>query len=210
MLGEAVGLSLAERAGIDTAPWRIEGVGETNTLLVRRFDRDGARRIPFLSAMSMLGAADNEPHSYLEIAEALQRFGAATKADLVALWRRIVFNVLISNTDDHLRNHGFLYDGPKGWRLSPAYDLNPVPEDVKPRILSTAIMPDDPSASLDLAFEAAEYFGVSRHDARPIAAEVAEAVATWRSVAKDLGLSSKEIGRMASAFQHGVLSKALA
>jgi len=210
VLWEAVGLTLAQRAGIDIAPWRTEQVGETNVLLVRRFDRDGERRIPFLSAMSMLGAADNEPHSYLEIAEALQRYGAAPKADLIALWRRIVFNVLISNTDDHLRNHGFLYSGSKGWRLSPAYDMNPVPVDVKPRILSTSIMPDDPSASLDLAFEAAEFFGVKKQDARAIAAEIGTVVSGWRTVAKDLGLSPKEIARMASAFQHEDLSKALA
>ena len=91
---------------------------------------------PFLSAMSMLGSKDNETRSYLEIVDALRQHGAAPKADMEALWRRMVFNILISNTDDHLRNHGFLYAGQAGWRLSPAYDLNPVPTDIKPRILS--------------------------------------------------------------------------
>ena len=74
--------------------------------------------------------------SYLEIVDALRQHGAAPKADMEALWRRLVFNILISNTDDHLRNHGFLYAGQEGWRLSPAYDLNPVPTDIKPRILT--------------------------------------------------------------------------
>ena len=97
--------------------------------------------------MSMLGSKDNETRSYLEIVDALRQHGAAPKADMEALWRRMVFNILISNTDDHLRNHGFLYEGQAGWRLSPAYDLNPVPTDIKPRILSTAINADDITAS---------------------------------------------------------------
>lgn len=162
VLWESVALSLAARAGITVPQWRVEPVAGKSALILGRFDRDGARRIPFLSAMSMLGAADNEPHSYLEIAEALRRYGAAPNEDLHQLWRRAVFNVLISNTDDHLRNHGFLYESAKGWRLSPAYDMNPVPVDLKPRILCTAIDPDDPSASIDLAFAAARYFGLDR------------------------------------------------
>lgn len=210
VLWEAVALSLAERAAIRVAPWRIEHVGTTATLLVRRFDRENGRRIPFLSAMSMLGAADNELHSYLEIVEALQRYGAAAKTDMLELWRRIVFNVLISNTDDHLRNHGFLYEGLKGWRLSPAYDMNPVPVDVKPRTLSTAIVPDDPSASLDLAFEVADFFGIKNEQARVIAAEIGTTVSQWRGPAKSVGLSAREIERMASAFEHDDLNKALA
>src|SRR4029079_12282658 len=107
-----------------------------------RFDRRDDARVPFLSAMSMLGAGDKEAHSYLEIAEALRRHRGTPKQDLAQLWRRIVFNVLISNTDDHLRNHGFLYEGQAGWRLSPAYDMNPIPVDVKARVLATAIDPD--------------------------------------------------------------------
>ncbi len=88
--------------------------------------------------MSMLGSKNNETRSYLEIVDALRQYGAAPKAGMEALWRRLVFNILISNTDDHLRNHGFLYAGQEGWRLSPAYGLNPVPTDMKPRILGRA------------------------------------------------------------------------
>ena len=101
--------------------------------------------------MSMLGASDNELRSYLELVDALRQYGAAPKEDMRALWRRIVFSILISNTDDHLRNHGFLYAGPDGWRLAPAYDLNPVPTDIKPRVLTTAIDLEDGTASLERA-----------------------------------------------------------
>ena len=125
VLWEAVALRLATEAGIVTAIGRIEKAAGRPVFLLRRFDREGARRRPFLSAMSMLGAADHETRSYLEIADAIQRYGATPTEDLHELWRRIVFSVLISNTDDHLRNHGFLYEGNRGWRLSPAYDLNP-------------------------------------------------------------------------------------
>ena len=135
-------------------------------LLLRRFDRTDGCRVPFLSAMSMLGADDNELRSYLEIVDALRQYGAEPATDIRGLWRRIVFNVLISNTDDHLRNHGFLYQRGRGWRLSPAYDLNPVPVDVRPRILSVAITIDDPTASLTLAMEVAEYFDLSATEAR--------------------------------------------
>ena len=107
-------------------------------LILRRFDRANGIRLPFLSAMSMLGA--NEAHSYKEFVDALRQYGAAPKEDMRELWRRIVFSILLSNTDDHLRNHGFLYEGPQGWRLAPAYDLNPVPADIKPRNLSTRLI----------------------------------------------------------------------
>lgn len=119
-----------------------------------------------------------------------------------ALWRRIVFFILISNSDDHLRNHGFLYAGPQGWRLSPAYDLNPVPTDIKPRILSTAITEDDSTASFALAMEVAGYFELEDAKAREVAAQVGQAVSTWRGEAARHGLTKAEIDRMASAFEH--------
>jgi serine/threonine-protein kinase HipA len=157
--------------------------------------------------MSMLGAKDNETHSYLEIADALRQHGAAPKGDMEALWRRIVFNILISNTDDHLRNHGFLYDGGDGWRLSPAYDLNPVPTDVKPRILSTSINEDDSTASLALAMSVANYFELVPVKAQEIANHVANAVATWREEAARHRLTKSKIDRMASAFDHKDLQR---
>ena len=103
--------------------------------------------------MSMLNAQDNEQRSYMEFVDALRQWGSAPKEDIRMLWRRIVFSILISNTDDHLRNHGFLYQGSAGWRLSPAYDVNPVPIDVKPRVLATTIDLDSGTASLDWRFQ---------------------------------------------------------
>ena len=148
--------------------------------------------------------------SYLEIADALRQYGAEASNDLQALWRRVVFSVLISNTDDHLRNHGFLYSGNAGWRLSPAYDLNPVPIDLKPRYLSTAIDLDDTQASIDLALTVAPYFALDADDAGAIAKDVARSVRDWRAVAAGLGFARQAIERMSSAFEHDDLANALA
>jgi serine/threonine-protein kinase HipA len=200
---ELVALSLARKAGIEAADARLELVLERPVLLVRRFDRVNGRRIPFLSAMSALGANDRDVRSYLDIADALRPVGAAVADDLAALWRRAAFNVLISNTDDHLRNHAFVYAGRNGWRLSPAYDLNPVPTDVKPRLLSTAIGEDlDVTASLALALEVAGHFGLSAGTARKVVAEVFAAVRGWRKEAARFGIGPAEIDRMATAFEH--------
>ncbi len=206
---EAVTLQLAKRAGIPTPTWEKVTVKRKPVLIVRRFDRIGAERIPFLSAMSMIGAADNETHSYLEIADALRRHSASPKQDLHQLWRRMVFNILVSNTDDHLRNHGFLYQGQQGWNLSPAYDLNPVPVDIRPRILSTAIDEQDTTASLELAYHVANYFELNPQQARSVAKEVAAATATWREIATAHKLKNAEIERMETAFEHRDSEQAL-
>jgi serine/threonine-protein kinase HipA len=158
MQWEAVALDLAARAGIEVPTWRLEQVAGRKALLLRQFDRNGATRIPFLSAMSILGAADNEDHSYLEIIDALRQYGSQPEKDCAQLWRRIVFNILIANTDDHLRNHGFLYQL-RGWKLSPAYDMNPTPSDIRPRVLSLAIDEADNSGSLDVAYGMARQCG---------------------------------------------------
>ena len=148
--------------------------------------------------MGMLGASDNEPRSYLETADALRQHGAAARADLIQLWRRIALSVLISNVDDHLRNHGFLHAGHEGWRLSPAYDLKPTPADIRPRALSTSIDMNDPIASIELALETAEYYGLKQKDAKSIAADVGRAVAGWER-------RSSRAGRFAARNRaHGV------
>ncbi len=159
--------------------------------------------------MSVLSAKDNEMHSYLEIADAIRQISASPQEDLEDLWRRIVFNVLISNVDDHLRNHAFLYTGFSGWRLAPAYDLNPTPIDIKPRILSTAIDITDNSASLDLAFEMAYYFDLENLQAKKIVKEVCSSVVSWRKEALKFKIKKEEIERMISAFEHEDLKKAL-
>ena len=205
-LWEAVALSLAAKAGVPVSEWRLELVADKPVLLLVRFDRQGKIRLPFLSAMSMLTANDNEEHSYLELADAIRQHGAAPIEDLKQLWRRIVLNVLISNTDDHLRNHGFLYAGNNGWRLSPAYDLNPVSG---PRVLSLSIDLGDRTASLDSALAVSDHFGLNTKEARKIAAEVGKAVSAWRSVTKKLGITASEVEDMSPAFEHDDLSKAL-
>lgn len=207
-LWEAVALNLAERAGITVEGRRIEKVDGKPVLILSRFDRDGATRIPFLSAMSMLTAADNEDHSYLEIADALRAYGSQPEQDLHQLWRRIVFNILISNTDDHLRNHGFLYAG-NGWTLSPAYDLNPMPTDIKPRALSLAIDEHESTASLELAYSVAPEFGLKPDAAKQIALEIGRAISGWRERAAEHGIANKEATRMESAFEHEDLRLAL-
>ena len=199
---EAVALDLARRAGIAVPTWRLEQVADRTALLLCRFDRDGDIRIPFLSAMSMLGATDNEHHSYLEIVDALRQFGSQPERDCAQLWRRIVFNILISNTDDHLRNHGFLFDGAGGWRLSPAYDMNPTPLDVRARILSLAIDEADDTASLDVALGMARQCGLKLPAAKEIIGEVQTSVAQWLVCAATHGLGVRDAARMASAFEH--------
>jgi serine/threonine-protein kinase HipA len=199
---EAVALTLAKKAGITTPSWDLETINEKSVLIIKRFDREDKIRIPFLSAMSMLQAKDNEQHSYLEIAYAIVQHGASPKEDMEELWRRIVFSVLISNTDDHLRNHGFLFERPNGWRLSPAYDMNPTPAEIKQRILTTSIDFNDNSASLEIALAVANEFRLSKAQAHKIIKEVAAAVSTWREVAKSFDLTKREIDRMASAFEH--------
>jgi len=202
VLWEAVALTLAKNARISVPSWRLEMILEKPVLIIKRFDRDSGQRIPFLSAMSMLGALDNEQHSYIEMAYALIQNGAAPEEDMAELWRRIVFTIMISNTDDHLRNHGFIYERYKGWRLSPAYDMNPTPIDIKARVLTTTINFDDASASLQTALSVAQDFRLSKNEAYEIIEEVRASVKQWRQVASEVGLSKRECDRMSSAFEH--------
>jgi len=207
---EEVALRLAERASIATPRHELLQVAGKAVLLSRRFDRDGQRRIPFLSAMAMTGSKDGETGSYPEIVDALARHGARAKADAQALYRRVAFNVLISNVDDHLRNHGFLWRDRTGWSLSPIYDVNPTPTDLKARVLTTNIDLDEGTCSIDLLEQAAEYFGLGLKAARQIIKEVASATAAWREVARETGARAAEITRMASAFEHDDLERARA
>jgi serine/threonine-protein kinase HipA len=207
---EEIALRLAERAGIVTPQHELLEVAGRAVLLSRRFDRMDGHRIPFLSAMAMLGAKDGEVGSYPEMVDALARHGAQAKKDAQALYRRVAFNVLVSNVDDHLRNHGFLRFDRAGWTLSPAYDLNPVPTDLKARVLTTNIDLEEATCSIDLLEASAEYFALSLAEARLILKEVAVATSSWRSIAKEAGAKTREIQRMASAFEHEDLQKALA
>jgi serine/threonine-protein kinase HipA len=208
---EEVALTLADAAGIRTAPHRLEQAAGKAVFVSRRFDRttDG-KRLPFLSAMAMLGFKDGEHGSYPELVDALRTYGSDTESDSIELFRRMAFNILASNVDDHMRNHGFLYAGELGWKLSPAYDLNPVPADVRAHVLSTNITLDEATCSIDLARQTAtDFFALPVKQADEIIGQVASAVSTWREVAARKGVKKSEIERMASAFDHDELRNAL-
>ena len=182
-LWESVALTLAENAKINAARHELLKVNDKPVLLSMRFDRTPGFRVPFLSAMSMLGLKDGDRASYPEIADALAGHGASADRDRTELYRRMVFNVLVSNVDDHLRNHGFLWVSRAGWSLSPAYDVNPTPTDVRRRILTTNIDLDEGTCSLELVQSAAGYFGLKLPNARAIIREVAASVRHWRETA---------------------------
>ena len=206
---EHIALTLAERAGIRVPRHGLRPIGDKSVLISWRFDRQGERRVPFLSAMSMLQASDGERASYPEIVDELSRHGASVRQDSAELFRRMIFNILVSNVDDHLRNHGFLWMGNAGWTLSPAYDLNPTPTDQKARILATNISLDDGSCSIELALRQAGFFGLAESAARELVSEVGQAVSGWRSVARAIGEPARQIERMSSAFEHDDLRIAL-
>ncbi|WP_395781668.1 type II toxin-antitoxin system HipA family toxin [Aquidulcibacter sp.] len=206
---EEIALRLASLSGIQTPTHALVKVAGRAVLLSKRFDRSGIYRMPFLSAMAMTASRDGQTGSYPELVDALGVHGAQARLDSRQLYRRVVFNVMISNVDDHLRNHGFLWAGKAGWILSPAYDLNPVPTDLKPRILSTNIDLDEATCSLDLLESACGYFGLGLKEARLIIREVAQVTKNWRVIAVEVGAKASEISRMATAFEHEDLNRAL-
>ena len=192
---------LALEAGIVMAPAKLLALALTHqTFMTRRFDRSPESRIHFSSAMTQLGYYDGHADgaSYLEIAEFLTRSGGNVPEDLPQLWRRILFNVVISNTDDHLRNHGFLLTQ-AGWVLSPAYDINPNP--AGPAGLTLNIDDADNSLSIDLVMSVAPYFQLRSTQATAIRDEVLGVAATWQNKAVLHGLPANELDRMALAFQ---------
>ena len=199
--GEVLALRLARKAGMDVAPARLESVAGRPVALITRFDRRNGQRIPFLSAMSLLGLNDGDEATYTDIADCIRMYSSAPTADLHELWRRIVFSVMIGNLDDHLRNHGFLYDKGGQWRLSPAYDLNPVPLVDKMRELTTWISEEGPDADLDIARRAAAYFALKDNQADVIIDQVSAALRGWQNTARQLGMSAADIALYATAIQ---------
>ena len=207
---EAIVLDLAEAAGIQTAPHDLIDHDRRPILLSRRFDRAGQARIPFLSALSMTEHRDGDRGSYLEVVDALTEHGANAAGDRIELFKRVAFSVLVSNTDDHLRNHGFLWFGQRGWTLSPAYDINPTPQDIRPRILATNIDFDDGTCSIELLRSVAGEFALKQTDADAMIRQIATATQDWRQAARRRGAKGPEIQRMKSAFEHEDLQTALA
>lgn len=203
---ELVVHQLAKKAGIQV-PEAYARVfrGPQHTFLSKRFDRvrhdDHNGRIHFASAMTMLnkndGADAHDGTSYLDLAEFLMKSGANPDKDLEQLWRRIVFNICVSNTDDHLRNHGFLLTQ-KGWILSPAYDMNPNPDGTG---LKLNISENDNSQDIQLALDVAAIFRVKKSEADAIVADVLNAVKQWQSVATAQKISRQNQNDMAAAFR---------
>ena len=199
---EMVTYELAIAAGINMAESRAQKFSSDHyTFLTKRFDRTVQRkRSHFASAMTLLGYSDGQDHSdgisYLDLVEFIQNYGANVQADLEELWRRIVFSICVSNTDDHLRNHGFILKD-QGWRLSPAYDINPVETGTG---LKLNISDEDNSLDLDLALQVREFFRLSEPKSIAIMAEVKMAVKSWRITATKYGISRVEQEIKALAF----------
>ena len=172
-----------------------------STFIVKRFDREGSKRIHFASAMTLLGKEDGasaeDGSSYLDMVSFIKSYGCNPKKDLVELWKRIVFNMAVSNTDDHLRNHAFILTK-YGWKLSPLYDVNPVPYGDE---LSLNVNEDDNRISLSLAIATAKQFGLQEEQAKAIAENMIAVVRdNWEKIAVQYGISRGKIEDMRPAF----------
>lgn len=193
---------LAADAGLRVPEARAQKFSKLGTtFLCRRFDRDGTRRIPFASAMTMLGCEDRQKENngtYLDIAGFIMQHGAKPDDDLPELWQRMAFSLLVSNTDDHLRNHGFVAENGR-WRLSPAYDLNANAK--RPHALSLELDAGVPIESIDTILSAAEYFRLDRPEAEARLSRIRSAVAKWRDVATRLGIRRREQEEMSVCFR---------
>jgi serine/threonine-protein kinase HipA len=202
--GEVLALRLAQLAGIDAAPARIVSLAEIPVAVIRRFDRDeDAGRIPYQSAASLLQASREEDRSYTEIADAIRSYCHEPTLDLRQLWRRLVFNLLITNVDDHLQNHGFLHVEHGLWRLAPAFDINPFPD--KERESKTWLSEEDgPITDVHMLLARARYFALDKEQALAVLTEVHAAVVNWRQIALglDVCLRSNELEDFAAAFEH--------
>lgn len=199
---EKVVHDLAKMCGLNVPESKLTSFSKYgSTFLVKRFDRDGDRRIHFASAMTMLGKQDGasaaDGTGYLDIVSFIKSNGAKPQKDLVELWKRIVFSMAVSNTDDHLRNHGFILTK-NGWCLSPMYDVNPIPEGYE---LSLCVNEDDPTISIALAIETAPYFDINKQDAAVMAKEIVLTIrSNWEKTAEKCGFSRAAMQRMRPAF----------
>ncbi|MGN1350862.1 MAG: type II toxin-antitoxin system HipA family toxin [Anaerovoracaceae bacterium] len=199
---EMVAHDLAKLCGLSVPEAKLEKFSSLgSTFLTRRFDRNGEKRIHFASAMTLLGKTDGasaaDGSSYLELAAFLKSHGSEPKRDLVELWKRIVFSMAVSNTDDHLRNHAFVLTA-RGWELSPLFDVNPVPYGDE---LSLNVNEDDNSISIRLAVNTAERFCISEEDAEHYAAEILSIVReNWNVLAAKYGMTRRQIEEMRPAF----------
>ena len=199
---EIVAHDLATLCGLNVPEAKLEKFSPLgSTFLIKRFDRLGSKRVHFASAMTLLvkkdGASAADGSSYLDIAAFIKSYGAQPKKDLIELWKRIVFNMAVTNTDDHLRNHAFILTD-NGWILSPLYDVNPVPYGDE---LSLNVDEDDNSISIDLAVQTAVKFGISKSDAEAVAEDILQIVRdNWERTAAGYALTRRQIEEMRPAF----------
>lgn len=201
--GEVLAMRLAADAGVNAAAATLVSSDGTPVALIRRFDRAAGGRVMYVSAATMLGVEPDDPsdHTYAEIVDALRTYGAAPRVDVEELWRRIALSILVTNVDDHLRNHGFLHADGGTWRLAPAFDVNPFPD--RRRELKTWITEDTgPQATVDALMHSAAYFQIAPTRARAILRDVEGAVTRWRECGRALGMSDAELEQFADAFEH--------
>jgi len=207
---EVAALKLAARCGLRAAEAKLElRDSDSPIALIRRFDRRGNTRIPYISARTALDWDSDEGGFYTDIADVIRQISSKPVDDLHELWRRIVFTILVSNSDDHLKNHGFIYAGGDRWRLSPAFDINPSPS--RHRVLETGIIQGGSfDASLDIALEACGFFELTPAVARQQAFQMSETIANnWKQALRDEGASSGDLRTYADAFEHTESRKAL-
>lgn len=203
---EAITLELARRAGVDTPEFSLRKVDGKPVLLIHRFDRDeSGSRVGYVSGMTLLETTDGQTHDYFDLADVITQTSPSVIADLHELWRRVAFGRLIHNTDDHLRNHGFLRQTDSGWSLSPVFDVNPNPEPGEFRTTLGGGDGDDPDVLLDTTVAAT--FRLKPDQAKAVLREVAEVLTSWHKVADSYGAARKDVELMADAFEsHAVVA----
>ncbi len=206
--GEILALTLAAQAGIQVAEHQLVPVGGQGVAVITRFDRVGTNRIPFISAATLLALPQGDQAAYTLLADGIRQFGNNVPGDLRELWRRLVFSLLASNYDDHLRNHGFLMLEPGRWSLSPAYDINPVPEMDRVRTSKTGITEDQEDSTIASTLAAAPRFGLKATESKKILRQVFRAVSGWRKTGRQLRLKASTLDTYASAFEHPLLDEA--
>ena len=206
--GEILALTLAQKAGITVAEHQLVPLEGQTISVITRFDRTEDFRVPFLSAATLLGLPPGDLGAYTMLADGIRQMGHRVTDDLRELWRRLVFSLLASNYDDHMRNHGFLMHEPGRWALSPAYDLNPVPEIDRARTPKTAISESHAEPSISEALSTANRFGLKPAEARAILKEVFTAVSTWRATGRQLHLKASTLDAYTSAFEHPLIDEA--
>mgnify|MGYP003121535502 CR=1 FL=1 len=207
---EVATLKLARAVGLNAPDARLMLDRTAQPVaLIRRFDREAAARIPYISARTALERHGAEQGAYTDLAQFIRQHSDNPLADLRELWSRIVFTVLVSNTDDHLKNHGFVYAGEGQWSLSQLFDVNPQPE--RHRLLKTAIIEGEPfAASIALALEAAVFFSLGKDEARELARAMARQIRqSWEDTMRNHGVTGAELRSLEPAFEHAESETAL-